>query len=234
MSEITLIFPHQLFAVHPALSRQRPVYLIEDALFFSQYPFHLKKIVLHRASMHAYEDELRKKGYQVTYTSSAGAESNLETLFRSFSEQTCHRLHIADPVDYLLRRRLLRFASKYGMEIRFYNSPNFLNSMDELNEYFNGRKKYFLTDFYIDQRKKERYSCMTIHRKGVNGPLTWKTEKNFHDRFLCPPFASLGSRMPSLIDLQREGANSILIMDQQPILNIRLLGRMRRLHLRSF
>jgi deoxyribodipyrimidine photolyase-related protein len=51
MSDITLVFPHQLFEASPALQKDRAVWLVEESLFFTQYPFHQQKIVLHRASM---------------------------------------------------------------------------------------------------------------------------------------------------------------------------------------
>jgi len=37
MKEITIVFPHQLFEMHPACSKTRPVYLVEEYLFFNQY-----------------------------------------------------------------------------------------------------------------------------------------------------------------------------------------------------
>jgi len=154
MEDCCLIFPHQLFREHPALSKKRPVILVEDALFFTQYAFHLKKILLHRASMHHYAEELRKKGYEVYYNSAAASANGLEGMFKDLSSRSVNVIHIADPVDYLLRRRLRRHAEMYGLEIRWYPSPNFLNTLESLDEYFSGRKKYFLTDFYIDQRKK--------------------------------------------------------------------------------
>lgn len=36
--EITLIYPHQLFARHPAVAKNRPIHLIEDPLFFGNDP----------------------------------------------------------------------------------------------------------------------------------------------------------------------------------------------------
>jgi deoxyribodipyrimidine photolyase-related protein len=154
MEEISLVFPHQLFNRHPALAKGRSVFMIEDALFFNQYAFHLKKVFLHRASMHAYAEALRTKGYTVEYLFAKEKGNVLEAFFRDCKKLKCRLLHIVDPVDYLLRRRLDRFAMCTGIKIKYYDSPNFLNTLEELNSYFNGRKKYFLTDFYIDQRKK--------------------------------------------------------------------------------
>ncbi|MFN5762377.1 MAG: cryptochrome/photolyase family protein, partial [Sphingobacteriales bacterium] len=50
MASATLIFPHQLFEQHPALVEGDPVFLLEEYLFFKLYPFHKKKLILHRAS----------------------------------------------------------------------------------------------------------------------------------------------------------------------------------------
>ncbi|MFM2199442.1 MAG: hypothetical protein RLZZ505_2874, partial [Verrucomicrobiota bacterium] len=70
-----LVFPHQLFAEHPAIEHGRPVFLAEDPLFFGNdkhHPvaFHKQKLVLHRASMRAYADELRSLGHHVEITAS--------------------------------------------------------------------------------------------------------------------------------------------------------------------
>ena len=70
MTTATLVFPHQLFERHPAIETGRSVYLAEDPLIFGndpQYPvrFHKQKLVLHRASMQAYIDELRDAGVPV-------------------------------------------------------------------------------------------------------------------------------------------------------------------------
>ena len=67
MKSISLIFPHQLFKQNPLFSNKEKTkfYLIEDDLYFNQYPFHKQKLLLHRASMHYYQDFLEEKGCEV-------------------------------------------------------------------------------------------------------------------------------------------------------------------------
>jgi deoxyribodipyrimidine photolyase-like uncharacterized protein len=52
MKPATIIFPHQLFRQHPALSKESEIFLAEERLFFSgvrsSLRFHKKKLVLHR------------------------------------------------------------------------------------------------------------------------------------------------------------------------------------------
>ena len=53
--EATIIFPNQLFSPHPAISKQRKIFILEDPLFFKddKYPalFHKQKILLHHISI---------------------------------------------------------------------------------------------------------------------------------------------------------------------------------------
>ena len=61
MNEATLIFPHQLWLDNPAVSDNRLLVFVEDPLFFTQFNFHIKKRILHRASLKAFEELLRGK-----------------------------------------------------------------------------------------------------------------------------------------------------------------------------
>lgn len=69
-NHLFLIFPHQLFeGIEPL--RNKKVLLIEEPLFFTQYRFHIQKLVLHRASMKFYEDYLKAQGIEVEYCEDA-------------------------------------------------------------------------------------------------------------------------------------------------------------------
>jgi deoxyribodipyrimidine photolyase-like uncharacterized protein len=93
MNAITLVFPHQLFKENPLLTnenekmdnqnKKRPVFLVEDQLYFGQYPFHKQKLLLHRASMHYYQEFLEKKGYEVSYLDYSNY-GKLESVFEVF------------------------------------------------------------------------------------------------------------------------------------------------------
>jgi deoxyribodipyrimidine photolyase-related protein len=149
---VTLIFPHQLFENHPALAKGRPVVMLEDELFFLQYRFHRQKLLLHRASMKFYQTHLEKSGYKVSYHEAQ--PGLLRQVVQQWHEQGVRELHLADPVDYLLERRLRNYCREQGLQLFITESPNFLCDRPYIQEYFNSRKRYFLTDFYIDQRKR--------------------------------------------------------------------------------
>jgi deoxyribodipyrimidine photolyase-related protein len=72
MSSAILVFPHQLFEAHPAMSHGGEVYLLEDPLIFGNdvhWPtaMHQQKIMLHRASMKAYAEEIEASGRVIHY-----------------------------------------------------------------------------------------------------------------------------------------------------------------------
>ena len=57
--KIFILYPNQLFK-NVAKLKDKKVLLIEEPLFFTQYEFHIQKLVLHRASMKFYESYLKQ------------------------------------------------------------------------------------------------------------------------------------------------------------------------------
>jgi len=156
---VTLIFPHQLFQRHPALDKDRPVWLIEDTLFFgdplaSPGRFHRQKILLHRASMQAYRERLKGLGYAVTYVDydrDRPVDNLLEERHRG---EPFGEIVTALPADYLLEKRLRRFCDRRGVKLTLTDSPMFLTPRDWAEEHFAGRKRPFMAAFYEAQRRR--------------------------------------------------------------------------------
>lgn len=151
---VSIVFPHQLFADHPALAKGRPVYLVEEWLFFHQYRFHKQKLLLHRSTMQMYRQYLEKLGYVVHYVAATEPECDLRQLLALLGKQEVQELHCAQVVDDWLEQRLVKGTQLAGIELRVHRSPNFLNDVEEVQEFFAQRKTIKQTDFYIDQRKQ--------------------------------------------------------------------------------
>ncbi len=152
--EVTLIFPHQLFADHPAVETGRPIYLVEEELFFNQYNFNVKKLILHRASMKYYADTLTRAGHTVHYIEAKEQEAAVAVLVERLVNDGVQALHYADVTDDWLQKRIVRGAGTEHLLI--YPTPYFLNQPEDVNEFFNEQRTYFQTNFYIHQRKKRR------------------------------------------------------------------------------
>ena len=173
--QAVLIFPHQLFKKSAVLDKNKRHYLVEEHLFFTQYPFHKEKLVLHRASMKAYEQYLVQNGFEVAYIDSTNELHDCRLLTRYLAMQECTDISIIDPVDYLLMRIIKRACVSNNINLQVLESPSFLNTLSGTQNYFDSKKKYFQTDFYTAQRK-QRNLLLTPDGKPVGGKWTFDAE----------------------------------------------------------
>ena len=171
--EHILLFPHQLFKDSPILDIGAEIYLIEEYLFFKHYKFHKQKIAFHRASMKAYADFLNSKGKTVHYIESNLEESDIRKLIPKLIDEGSEKLHVIDPTDNWLEKRIT--SASNDIYIKWYKSPLFINSKEELSTFFKpSKKKFFQTSFYKSQRK-ERHILM-VSNEPEGGKWTYDTE----------------------------------------------------------
>ncbi|MFN0081989.1 MAG: cryptochrome/photolyase family protein [Ferruginibacter sp.] len=154
MNEVSIIFPHQLFKSIAALPKSTTVFLLEEFLFFKHYNFHKQKLVLHRASLKSYQVYLKKQGYTVEYIESTDNRNDIRKLIAHLKTENIKIIHVTEVVDDWLNKRMTSACAENNIKIVQYQTPAFLNSKQEGDYFFNGRKRYFQTDFYIAQRKK--------------------------------------------------------------------------------
>lgn len=147
-----ILFPHQLFDGNALLARGGDAYLVEDALFFRQYPFHKHKLILHRASMKAHAAHLAALGTRVHYVDAVDAPDMRAFVARLVRDRV-RELHYIDPVDDWAERRLLREAAEAGLATRRHATPMFLSSASLLERQFAGRRRVRMSDFYAAQRR---------------------------------------------------------------------------------
>jgi deoxyribodipyrimidine photolyase-related protein len=158
--EISLIYPHQLFAEHPAVAANRAAFLLEDPLFFGNdqhWPcaMHRQKLLLHRLSMEAYAHQLEQSGVSVKHIQTKDSQPTTSgKLLEKHLPKGVKVLHVVDPVDEILSRRLKRYAAERNIELRLYESPNFLSPQEFLQATLAGKKKPFMARFYEAQRKR--------------------------------------------------------------------------------
>lgn len=177
MKAINLVFPHQLFRESPIFEVDAPVYIIEEFLFFKQYPFHKQKIAFHRATMKRYAHFLMEdKSLKVHYIEAVEDISDIRQLIPELKRQGIAHINYIDPTDNWLQKRLDKGCLNNNISTTVYNSPLFLNSKEELSTFFRSdKKKYHQTTFYTEQRKK-RNILIETDGKPVGGKWTFDTE----------------------------------------------------------
>ncbi len=156
MTDVILIFPHQLFTEHPALAKAPVVFIVEEFLFFRQYKFHKQKLALHRASMKYYASYLQEKGLTVKYIEANDIVADVRQLIDHLAKAGTANLHLCDVTDNWLQKRIIKGCIKNNIRLIQYTSPGFLNSNEDIEQFSAGRTAYFQTAFYIQQRKKRK------------------------------------------------------------------------------
>jgi deoxyribodipyrimidine photolyase-related protein len=181
-----ILYPNQLFKNLSNFINKK-VLLIEEPLFFTQYDFHIQKLILHRASMKFYESYLIQNGISIEYFEN---ESYLET----YKNEEVFVYELFD--NYLEKKVYKNFSN-----ITTLKNPNFINPKD---------KNKFLHKFYINRRKElnifmkdgkplfDKYSFDEDNRKklpkDIKIPPTLAFENEFVNEAInyCKKFKSVG------------------------------------------
>ncbi|QTE36469.1 cryptochrome/photolyase family protein [Mucilaginibacter gossypii] len=174
-NSITLIFPHQLFKHNPQITQLRPAYLVEEILFFNQYSFNKKKLVLHRASMKFYAHHLASQNIAVNYIGAQDPLADVRRLITSLAKKGIKNIYYTDTADNWLESRLNKACVENEIQLIKHRSPNFLNSPHEVADFFDKKKTYFQTDFYISQRR-QRNILLEPDGTPIGGKWTYDSE----------------------------------------------------------
>ncbi|WP_438944783.1 cryptochrome/photolyase family protein [Sediminibacterium sp.] len=200
MKTVSLVFPNQLFKQNKALNNIYKVYLIEESLFFNQYSFHFQKLLLHRASMKAYEAYLKEKGLEVQYIEANQPISDIRQLIPFLVQQGIDHIQVADPADNWLSRRLKRACRDQGIELQVFNNPGFLNTLENCDGFFEKKKTFFQTDFYTWQRK-QRKILVNEKEQPLGGKWTFDSEnREKYPKNAVPPSFTLSSENAFIIE----------------------------------
>ena len=176
MKEVTLIFPHQLFAAAQHLAHGRCVFLVEEFLFFKHYKFHQQKILFHRASMRAYADDIFSQSFTVEYIPATDEHADIRKLIPFLAKEGYSAIHYIDPTDNWLSKRLKAAAHEVAIPLHMYTSPLFMNTPSDNADFFRAnKKKFYQTTFYKQQR--EKYQILIDPRgKPKGGKWTYDTD----------------------------------------------------------
>ncbi len=155
MKAINLLFPHQLFVNHEIYENGYDIYLVEEHLFFREFNFHKTKIAFHRASMKRHQAYLETKGITIHYIETSDKTSDIRLLIAHFNQQGNKAIHFIDPIDNWLEKRIKVTSAKLNIQLIKYENPLFINTREELADFFKPDKKsFFQTTFYKQQRIK--------------------------------------------------------------------------------
>ena len=146
--KIFLIFPIHLFKDIDSLKEADEIFLVEEPLYFTKYKFHKLKLAFHRASMKSYVDYLKSKKLKVSY---------YEFKDDYLKDLKGADVSFYDPVDHDLIKKINGSSKKYGYKIDLLETPAFITSYEDLEEYNkkqSGKKFTHDSSFYRWQRNR--------------------------------------------------------------------------------
>ncbi len=192
-----ILYPNQLFPMEQ-LPKVDTVLMVEDPYYFGidrEFPLklHKQKIILHRASMRRYVEEvLWPAGLEVDYVNLDGLMTSEDIFTRC---KKFEQLYIFDPVDDVITKRLLqaRRADTSIASFEFLPNPNFYLKNHEVQQYFSQKHRYLFGEFY--QWQRERFNILIGEDyKPVGG--TWLTKEvklaNLPKDHILPSFEVFG------------------------------------------
>lgn len=153
MGPTALVFPHQLYAEHPALLGAAQVLLIEEPLLFSQYRFHRQKLLFHRATMQHYAESLSRRNLRAD-TIESHQLADTASLAVVLRQRGIRDVRYVDPCDDWLATRLASALDQQGITATVLDDPHFLTPDSAIDEFTAGKEHLFFTEFYIAQRKR--------------------------------------------------------------------------------
>lgn len=168
-----ILFPNQLFEdlTFYKQNNVKRIILIEDPLFFSDKErvskFNALKLVYQRATFKFYEDYLKKNKFTAKYYN---YKSNHTNLINKIKKDNSGNFHMYYPFDDLLQKRYKKLVKD-----NVHDNPHFLDTEEDIEKYYNKKKKLFQTSFYKHQR--EKYDILMNNKgKPLGGKLTYDTD----------------------------------------------------------
>ncbi len=130
------------------------VFMAEDDELCRYVRHHQQKIVLMLSAMRAYRDELAERGIKVLYHELAESGTYEEKLLRSCRESGCDELVHYEVEGKAMERRLARFAARNKLAHRVLESPMFLSTRKEFEDFLSPDRAPQMAAFYRAQRHK--------------------------------------------------------------------------------
>ena len=228
MSKTGIIFPHQLFEQNILVSKCGTIYLIEEWLYFNQFKFHKQKIALHRASMKFYESFLQSKRIKVIYIDSFNELADIRKLIPYLKTQGIDAVEYIDTTDNWLEKRIKETAKANKIEVNKNSSTLFINSKEEITDFFSNKKipptTQFLpiNNFYTEAISYTQKHFPTNYGELNNSfiyPSTHEESKKWLIDFFKTRFSEFGAYEDAIVSKESILHHSVLT----PMLNVGLL-----------
>lgn len=128
--KVAVILPNQLFEDNIVIKESDLIYLVEDPIFFTKYPYHKLKLAYHRATMNYYYNFIIRKYSNKNIKYIEFSKVNYDKFFENASH-----INLYYTLDHSLTFLFNNIASKFNLEITFYDTPLFIETYQDLYDF---------------------------------------------------------------------------------------------------
>lgn len=197
---VWLVFPHQCFEEWIRVE-EGEIWLCEDPLWYTQYPFHKKKLLHQRAAMQYLKRTLAEAGRPARYFDFQSL-SDEKAYANAFTTHQIQSIHYLDPADNWLEKKI-QLAAK-GRSLKRFKSPAFMESREDVMDVLQEQKRLQQSDFYRHMRHKHR---ILLDKEGKTLGGKWSHDENNRKKlpagYLPPPIAMRESAEPELKEAKK-------------------------------
>lgn len=147
MKTATLVLPNHLFAQHPHISPDHHIIIFEHPHFFTRLSFHKQKLMLHRASLHAYYEQFDQRTYTLTYLTYD------QDLWETTKQHEITHIVCCDPLDHPITDTLRELAHEHNVALSIESTPAFIDAPGAIYT-LQQQSSFFMASFYKKQRKR--------------------------------------------------------------------------------
>ena len=129
---------------------------------------HKLKILLFLSAMRSYADKLKKNKFKIEYTKINSIDFKkdyLDKIEKIIKSKKITEITSFEIEDKFFERKVEKFIKKNNLKWNKIQSPMFLNSREEFNNYLSKNKRPFMATFYKNTRSK-----LNILMKKDGGP----------------------------------------------------------------
>ena len=157
--KLLLILGNQLFPLKNInrFKNDHLIFMAEDYDLCTYEKHHKLKILLFLSSMRSYADELKKNKFKIEYSkidSTDFKKKYLDKLKKFIKLKKISEITSFEIEDKFFEKKIENFTKKNRLKWNKIQSPMFLNSRAEFNNYLSKSKKPFMATFYKSSRAK--------------------------------------------------------------------------------
>lgn len=195
--KLALVLGNCLFPSHDSLNPNEETlfFMAEDHGLCTHFKYHKHKLVLFLSAMRSHADTMREE-HRIVYHPLSPQNKDLS--FEDKLKQTLEAHPSISEIityeieDHFFEQRIRTFCHERGLKLTIKDSPGFLTTKDQFNEYIASVKKPFMHTFYQQQRKR---LGILIDQQG--NPLHGQWSFDEENRKKLPPNISIPSRPES-------------------------------------